>query len=129
MCLIEFSERASYYGSIGPFNNFINNPLPPGGNGAGAVAPGEPGLNQSAGALGKGSVVASALVNMFTFLAYVIPFWGAISADTQVGRFKAICIGTAVGALAHIMLIVSRDIRRANTMRGSDPSRFRLSPK
>lgn len=108
MCLVEFSERASYYGSIGPFNNFINNPLPPGGNGAGAVPKGAAGLNESAGALGKGSVVASALVNMFTFLAYVIPFWGAISADTQVGRFKAICIGTAVGALAHIMLIVSQ---------------------
>lgn len=23
MCLIEFSERASYYGSQGPFNNFL----------------------------------------------------------------------------------------------------------
>ena len=30
MCLIEFAERASYYGCKGPFNNFINNPLPPG---------------------------------------------------------------------------------------------------
>ena len=30
MCLIEFAERASYYGSKGPFNNFINNPLPAG---------------------------------------------------------------------------------------------------
>jgi POT family proton-dependent oligopeptide transporter len=40
MCLIEFSERASYYGCKGPFNNFINRPLPIGGNGAGAVAPG-----------------------------------------------------------------------------------------
>lgn len=62
MCLIEFAERASYYGSKGPFNNFINRPLPDGGNGAGAVAPGAAGLNQSAGALGRGSVTATALV-------------------------------------------------------------------
>jgi hypothetical protein len=68
MCLIEFAERASYYGSIGPFNNFINRPLPPGGNGAGAVAPGATGLNQSAGALGMGSVAATGIVQMFTFL-------------------------------------------------------------
>jgi POT family proton-dependent oligopeptide transporter len=68
MCLIEFAERASYYGSIGPFNNFINRPLPLGGNGAGAVAPGAAGLNQSAGALGMGSVAATGIVQMFTFL-------------------------------------------------------------
>lgn len=94
MCLIEFAERASYYGSTGPFNNFsecpikccikadgaVNKGLPVGGNGAGAVAPGEAGLNQSAGALGRGSVTASALVNMFTFLAYVIPILGGIVA-------------------------------------------------
>ena len=49
----------------------MNNPLPEGGNGAGAVAKGDAGLNQSAGALGQGSVTASALVNMFDFLAYV----------------------------------------------------------
>ena len=68
MCLIEFSERASYYGSIGPFNNFINRSLPAGGNGAGAVAPGPAGSDQSAGALGMGSVAATGIVQMFTFL-------------------------------------------------------------
>ena len=26
MCLIEFAERASYYGSKGPFNNFSGSP-------------------------------------------------------------------------------------------------------
>lgn len=43
MCLIEFAERASYYGSEGPFNNFINNPLPAGGPGTGAVPKGAAG--------------------------------------------------------------------------------------
>ena len=106
MCLIEFAERASYYGSKGPFNNFINRPLPPGGNGAGAVASGTAGLNQSAGALGRGSVTASALVQTFNFLAYVIPIFGGIISDTRWGRFKTIAVGTAVGAIAHIVLVV-----------------------
>ena len=106
MCLIEFAERASYYGSKGPFNNFINRPLPKGGNGAGAVAKGALGKNQSAGALGRGSVAASALVQMFNFLAYVIPILGGMISDTKWGRFKTICVGTFVGAIAHIILVV-----------------------
>ena len=69
MCFIELAERASYYGSTGPFNNFINNPLPVGGNGAGAVAKGSAGTEESAGALGLGSVAASAIVNSFQMLA------------------------------------------------------------
>ncbi|KAI9632829.1 POT family-domain-containing protein [Dioszegia hungarica] len=106
MCLIEFAERASYYGCKGPFNNFINRPLPIGGNGAGAVAPGAAGLNQSAGALGLGSVTATALVQMFNFLAYVMPIVGGIISDTKWGRFKTIAIGAAVGAVAHFILVV-----------------------
>lgn len=106
MCAVEFTERASYYGTSGPFNNFINNKLPVGGNGAGAVAPGDLGLNQSAGALGLGSVPASALTKMFTFLAYVIPIWGGIVADNKWGRFKTICVGTAIGAIAHVILVI-----------------------
>ncbi|WOO79626.1 Peptide transporter PTR2 [Vanrija pseudolonga] len=106
LCIIELTERASYYGSTGPFNNFINNPLPKGGNGAGAVAKGADGTNQSAGALGLGSVPASALTTMFTFLAYVIPILGGIVADTRWGRFKTACVGTAVGAIAHVLLVI-----------------------
>lgn len=92
MCLIEFAERASYYGCKGPFNNFINNPLPKGST-TGAVAHGAAGLNQHAGALGLGSVKATAVVNMFTFLAYVTPILGGIVADVKWGRFKTICVG------------------------------------
>ncbi|WWC87446.1 uncharacterized protein L201_002335 [Kwoniella dendrophila CBS 6074] len=106
LCLVEFAERASYYGVKGPFNNFIKNGLPKGGNGAGAVAKGDAGLQQSAGALGLGSVDASALTNLFTFLAYVIPIWGGIVADSRWGRFKTICVGTAVGAVAHVLLVI-----------------------
>ncbi|KAK4684848.1 hypothetical protein P7C73_g5312, partial [Tremellales sp. Uapishka_1] len=106
MCFVEFAERASYYGSSGPFNNFINNPLPDGGNGAGAVPKGAAGVSENAGALGLGSVDASALTNMFTFLAYVIPIFGGIVADTRWGRFKTIFIGIIVGAGAHVLLVI-----------------------
>lgn len=106
MCLIELSERASYYGSQGPFNNFINNPLPEGGPGTGAVAPGALGLEQSAGALGRGSAITTALTKTFTFLAYLIPIWGGIIADNHWGRFKTICWGCGVGAVAHVLLVI-----------------------
>lgn len=106
MCLIELAERASYYGCYYVFNNFINNPLPKGGNGAGAVAKGSAGSEETAGALGMGSVDASALTNLFTFLAYVVPIYGAIVADTKWGRFKTICVGTGVGILSHWLLVI-----------------------
>lgn len=106
MCLIEFAERASYYGCYGVFNNFITNPLPVGGNGAGAVAAGALGTNEKAGALDRGTQMATALTQLFTFLAYTIPIFGAIIADTKWGRFKTICVGVATGIVAHIILII-----------------------
>lgn len=39
-------------------------------------------------------------------LSYTIPILGGIVADTKWGRFKTICVGTAVGAFAHILLVV-----------------------
>ncbi|KAL7423123.1 hypothetical protein Q5752_002422 [Cryptotrichosporon argae] len=106
MCLIELAERASYYGSSGVFGNFVRGKLPVGGNGAGAVAPGAAGANQSAGALAMGSVAASAVSSTFTFLAYVIPIFGGIMADARWGRFKTLCVGTAVGGIAHVLLVI-----------------------
>ncbi|WVF69297.1 hypothetical protein IAT40_004073 [Kwoniella sp. CBS 6097] len=107
MCLIELAERASYFGCAGVVKNFVNRPLPKGGNGAGAVAPGAEGENQTAGALGKGTVKASAVYNAFVFLAYVIPIFGGIIADTRWGRFKTISVGVAVGFVAHVLMVIS----------------------
>lgn len=69
LCIAELAERASYYATTGVFNNFMEYPLPEGGNGAGAVAKSD--INGVPGALGKGKGVqfASALVLLFTFLA------------------------------------------------------------
>lgn len=38
--------------------------------------------------------------------SYVVPIIGGIVSDTKWGRFKTIAIGTAVGAVAHIVLVV-----------------------
>lgn len=49
LCIVELAERASFYGCKTVFNNFLQFPLPKGGNGAGAVAKNDP--NGHAGAL------------------------------------------------------------------------------
>lgn len=103
LCLVEFAERASYYGVSNVFSNFMQFPLPIGGNGAGAPPRG---TQETAGALGKGLQFSSAFVLLFTFLAYVVPLFGAWVADTRLGRYKTIVIGVAVCGVAHVIMIV-----------------------
>ncbi|KAL7409979.1 PTR2-domain-containing protein [Mrakia frigida] len=104
ICLVEFAERASYYGCSGLFNNFIQRPLPEGGNGAGATPKGS---QLTPGALGLGLQAASGLTKCFQFLAYTIPILGGIIADTKWGKFKTICVGTFVGFVAHVVLVIA----------------------
>ncbi len=49
LCVAELAERASYYGASTVFNNFMEFPLPEGGDGSGAVPRDHP--NGHAGAL------------------------------------------------------------------------------
>ncbi|KZT25987.1 hypothetical protein NEOLEDRAFT_1241513 [Neolentinus lepideus HHB14362 ss-1] len=104
ICLAEFSERASYGGILGILGNYIQRPLPVGGNGAGAPPRN---TQETAGALGLGLTTANALTTLFTFLAYTTPIIGAMLADLKWGRFKTICVGTAFALLAHATLIIS----------------------
>lgn len=67
---IPIAERASYYGCTGLFTNFVQRPLPQGGNGAGAVPKNS---NLSAGALGLGLTTATAVVQSFNFLSFTLP--------------------------------------------------------
>ncbi|PYH98434.1 MFS peptide transporter [Aspergillus ellipticus CBS 707.79] len=103
LCLVEFAERASYYGAQTVYSNFIEFPLPKGGNGAGAPPRG---TQETAGALGMGLQASDALVLLFSFLAYVIPIFGGWWADVSVGRYKAICVGVAICGIAHIIQII-----------------------
>ncbi|KAF7591056.1 hypothetical protein BBP40_002016 [Aspergillus hancockii] len=103
LCAVEFAERASYYGCTWVFQNFIQYPLPPGGNGAGASAIGS---EKPAGALGQGLQISSALTLLFKFLAYCIPIFGGWLADTRLGRYKTICIGVVICGVSHAIMVV-----------------------
>jgi len=102
LCVVEFAERASYYGVITVFSNFMQFPLPAGGNGAGATPKG---TQETSGALGLGLQFSNAFVLLFTFLAYVIPILGAWIADTRLGRYETIAIGVLICGIAHVILI------------------------
>lgn len=102
LCVAELAERASYYATQGVFSNFIEYPLPAGGNGAGAPDPND--SQGVAGALGKGVQFSSAFVLLFTFMAYVFPVLGAWIADTRLGRYNTIMLGAGIGAVAHVIM-------------------------
>ncbi|XXG99683.1 hypothetical protein Hte_006024 [Hypoxylon texense] len=103
LCFVELAERGSYYGVKAVFNNYLQFPLPAGGPGTGAIDPSKP--NQHAGALNLGLQAASALGLLFTFLAYIVPIFGAWIADTKIGRYQAIVWGVIIGAVAHVIMI------------------------
>lgn len=119
LCLVEFAERASYYGAKTVFSNFIQFKLPEGtylsngvvrksadategGNGAGAP-PRD--TQKTAGALGMGLQASSGLTLLFLFLSYVIPIFGGWWADIHIGRYKAICVGVLICGVAHIIQV------------------------
>ncbi|CZR51849.1 related to peptide transporter PTR2 [Phialocephala subalpina] len=104
LCAVEFAERGSFYGVKQVFSNFVNRPLPAGGNGAGAPPRG---TQQTAGALGKGTVVAAAVTSSFGFLVYALPVLGGWLADTKWGRFRTICIGVAICGIAHVIMVIA----------------------
>jgi len=103
ICIVEFCERASYYGVQPLINNFVNRPMPDGGNGWGAP-PIDPNDQQTAGALGLGQSTANAVSQSFSMLAYALPlFFGYIS-DTRTGRFNMIMYGIGVFGVAHVLM-------------------------
>ncbi|SPQ20635.1 6cf59c5c-48ef-4732-acc4-49b8166f1942 [Thermothielavioides terrestris] len=102
ICVIEFCERASYYGVQPLISNYVNRPLPPGGNGYGAPPVG---TQETGGALGMGTVVANAVTQSFSMLAYALPLVFGWLADAKTGRFKLICWGVAVFGTAHVLLV------------------------
>lgn len=73
LCIEDLAERASYYGASTVFSNFMQFPLPDGGNGAGAPARG---TEDTAGALGKGLQFWNSMTLLFKFLAYIVPIFG-----------------------------------------------------
>ncbi|KAF2214059.1 hypothetical protein CERZMDRAFT_111009 [Cercospora zeae-maydis SCOH1-5] len=104
ICIVEFCERASYYGVQQLIGNFVNRPLPAGGNGYGAPPRG---TQETAGALGLGTVKANAVSQSFSMLVYCLPIFFGWLADTRTGRFKLISWGVLVFGVAHVLMCVS----------------------
>ncbi|KAI0527872.1 major facilitator superfamily transporter peptide [Xylaria bambusicola] len=102
ICIVEFCERASFYGVQPLISNFVNRPLPKDGNGFGAP---KRGTQDTAGALGMGTVVANAVTQSFNFLAYALPLLFGYLADSRFGRFKIICYGVGVFGVAHVLMV------------------------
>ncbi|KAH3687743.1 hypothetical protein WICPIJ_001272 [Wickerhamomyces pijperi] len=104
VCLIELADEASYYGVRGCLNNFIQLPLPDGGNGAGAPPRGS---QKNAGALGLGLQASSAIGLLLTFLGNVTPLIGGYLADKKLGRVRTIWWGIWIGGISHIIMIIA----------------------
>lgn len=81
--------------------NFVNRPLPIGGSGTGAPPRG---TQQTAGALGLGTVKANAVSQSFSLLAYSLPLVFGYIADAWTGRFKLICWGVIVFGVGHVLM-------------------------
>ncbi|KAI1841864.1 hypothetical protein JX266_011942 [Neoarthrinium moseri] len=104
ICIVEFSERASYYGVQPLISNFVNRPLPPDGNGYGAPPAG---TQQTAGALGMGTQVANAITQSFSLIAYASPLIFGYIADVKTGRYKMIFWGVLVFGIAHVLMVAA----------------------
>ena len=76
--------------------------MPVGGNGYGAPAEG---TQQTAGALGMGTVKANAVSQSFSLLCYGLPLIFGYLADAKTGRFKLICWGVLLFGIAHVLLV------------------------
>ncbi|GAD96295.1 MFS peptide transporter Ptr2, putative [Paecilomyces variotii No. 5] len=88
---VELSERFTYYGMSGLFQNYLQRPLDG---------------SQGRGALGMGHQGATGLSTFFQFWCYVTPIFGAIVADQYLGKYKAIvlfCIVYLVGLLVLVL--------------------------
>ncbi|RYP90071.1 hypothetical protein DL770_003810 [Monosporascus sp. CRB-9-2] len=104
ICIVEFAERSSYYGVQPLIGNYVNRPLPEGGNGYGAPPRGD---QQTPGALGLGTVTANAVTQSFSLLAYALPLLFGWLADAKTGRFRLICWGVGVFGVAHVLMVAA----------------------
>lgn len=104
LVLVEFAERGSYYGLTNVISNFVQFPLPKGGNGWGAT-PKDSQL--TAGALDQGLQVATALTLVYNFLSYVTPLLGAYLADARYGRYPTIWAGTIICGIGHVIIVIA----------------------
>jgi POT family proton-dependent oligopeptide transporter len=104
----EFCERFAFYGITGPFQNYIQFPVP-GPN------------DKQPGALGRGHQTATLLTTFFQFFCYITPIAGAIVADQFWGKYKAIfvaCIIYLIGLLVLVLTSIPPSINAGSALPG-----------
>jgi len=84
--------------------NFVQFPLPKGGNGTGATPHG---TQQTPGALGFGLRKTNAIFTSISFLSPVLRVFGAWLADVKIGRFRVLALATAISCTYMVLLVVS----------------------
>ncbi|KYK55291.1 POT family protein [Drechmeria coniospora] len=89
IAIVELTERFTYYGAQGLFQNYISNPAD-GSNGARG--------------LGLGHQAATGLNLFFQWFCYITPILGAIISDQYLGKYKTILIFCAIYWVGLIIL-------------------------
>lgn len=106
ICLVEFSERLSYYLISGCLTNMIQRSLPSDSS-TGAVIHDPFHSVESPGALNLGLSLATFTMQLLTFIANFSPVISGYYSDTKFGKFKSIWIGSIIGIFGHCLLVVS----------------------
>ncbi|KAF4251453.1 hypothetical protein CNMCM8980_006726 [Aspergillus fumigatiaffinis] len=92
VAVAELAERFTYRCITAPMQNYVENahddPLRP-------------------GALGRGQGVATGINYFFTGRCYMAPILGAAVADSLLGRFWTICLGTGVASCGVLILCIT----------------------
>ncbi|QKX64545.1 uncharacterized protein TRUGW13939_11720 [Talaromyces rugulosus] len=92
VAVIELSERFTYYGTQGIFQNYIQRPLDG---------------SEGRGALGMGHQGATGLSTFFQFWCYVTPILGAVIADQYLGKYKTIAVFCGVYIVGLLILLLT----------------------
>ncbi|KAI9762450.1 MAG: peptide transporter ptr2 [Chaenotheca gracillima] len=110
VAIVELSERFTFIGLTGPFRKL----RPTNDNILSKISQAAENYMQNPrddplrpGALGLGQKTATGLSYFFSFWCYVTPILGAIIADSWLGRYKTICLFTAVYMLGIFILFVT----------------------
>lgn len=90
VAIVELSERFTYYGMQGLFQNYVERPLDG---------------SEGTGALGMGHQGATGLTTFFQFWCYVTPIIGAIIADQYLGKYKTIVLFCGVYMTGLLILV------------------------
>lgn len=106
ICLVEFSERFSYYMISGCLTNMIQRKFPTNSI-TGAIKINPITSNETPGALNLGLSFASFTMQFLTFFANISPIISGYIADTYLGKFKSVYIGTIIGIIGHFTLVIA----------------------